>query len=76
MSLCGCMHAAVVLWLLHTGFAEGAQAGYEFGLVKSTLQVLAAHLAVEDSRRAKVGVGGVLQHLWARPAIVEGGHAS
>jgi hypothetical protein len=37
------------------GFAEGAQAGYEFGLVKSSLQVLAAHLADDDSRRAKVG---------------------
>lgn len=38
----------------NAGFAEGAQAGYEFGLVKSTLQVLAAHLAEGDNRRAKV----------------------
>lgn len=40
---------------LPAGFAEGAQAGYEFGLVKSTLQILAAQLEQSDSRRAKVG---------------------
>jgi hypothetical protein len=40
---------------LPAGFAEGAQAGYEFGLVKSTLQVFAAHLEPSDSRRTKVG---------------------
>jgi hypothetical protein len=49
----GCTRADT-LALPFAGFAEGAQAGYEFGLVKSTLQVLAAHLAESDSRRAKV----------------------
>jgi hypothetical protein len=43
------------------GFAEGAQAGYEFGLVKSSLQVLTAHLAKDDSRQAKVGAACFLQ---------------
>lgn len=44
------------------GFAEGAQAGYEFGMLKSMLQVLAAQLAEGDSRLAKVGLDSACSH--------------
>lgn len=59
---CGPKHKSKQHLLQHTatllpvGFAEGAQAGYDFGLVKGALQVLAAHLQ-DGQKRAKVGGG-------------------
>lgn len=38
-----------------TGFAEGAQAGYDCGLVKGALQLLAAQLPARDPRHLRVG---------------------
>lgn len=44
------------------GFAEGAQAGFNFGLVQSALQVLAAQLPESDSRQSKVGCVACMMH--------------
>lgn len=68
-SVCWCMCVIPA-----AGYSEAARAGYEFGLVKSALQVLVAHLDEHDSRCSKVGThktsGFQHKHITLLPRLV------